>query len=85
MVEECSNDIFRTGLRHGREDWHQALGTDCLHFKRCIKIAQLCTDDDPNKRPTIDCIIEMLNGKSFQLESPKIRALLLEKQDNVIQ
>lgn len=32
-------------------------------MKKCLKIAQLCVDEDQYKRPTIDYIIDMLNEK----------------------
>ncbi|CAM0145557.1 unnamed protein product [Urochloa decumbens] len=40
---------------------HQSPDTDNPQVKRCIQIAQVCVDDDPCKRPTIDCIINMLS------------------------
>ncbi|OEL18806.1 putative cysteine-rich receptor-like protein kinase 39, partial [Dichanthelium oligosanthes] len=45
------------------ENWHESRDIDCPRFKRCIKIAQLCVNRDPRKRPTIDSIMNMLNEK----------------------
>ncbi|KAL6653802.1 hypothetical protein ACP70R_008726 [Stipagrostis hirtigluma subsp. patula] len=43
--------------------WHQSVDIDNPHVKRCIEMAELCVHDDPRKRPTIDCIIDMLSKK----------------------
>ncbi|CAO2147725.1 unnamed protein product [Urochloa humidicola] len=53
------------------ENWQQSLDNDiyCSQVKRCIRIAQLCVDDDQHRRPTIDCIIDMLNKKETVIET----------------
>jgi len=60
-------------LKTDFDDWHKPRDVDCPQVKTCIKIAQLCMDDDPSKRPTIDQIIDVLNGKetvSTEMVSP---------------
>ncbi|WVZ53392.1 hypothetical protein U9M48_004341 [Paspalum notatum var. saurae] len=54
-----------TSLSHF-ENWHESLDVDCPRFKRCIEIAQLCVNDDPRKRPTMDYIMGMLNANEKQ-------------------
>ncbi|CAL4995413.1 unnamed protein product [Urochloa decumbens] len=49
------------------ENWQQLLDNNDIHrsqVKRCIRIAQLCVDDDQHRRPTIDCITDMLNKET---------------------
>ncbi|KAL6908197.1 hypothetical protein ACP4OV_002367 [Aristida adscensionis] len=54
------------------ENWHQSLDTESPQVKRCIKIAQLCVDDDPRKRPTIDCIIHMLDHQKEDMAKGRL-------------
>ncbi|KAL6907895.1 hypothetical protein ACP4OV_002065 [Aristida adscensionis] len=54
------------------ENWHQSLNVVCPQLKRCIEISQLCVEDDPHKRPTIDCIIDMLSEKGTMIEEQGI-------------
>ncbi|KAL6908196.1 hypothetical protein ACP4OV_002366 [Aristida adscensionis] len=49
--------------------WHQLLNTDSPQVKRCIKISQLCVDEDPCRRPTIDRIVGMLSEKETVIET----------------
>ncbi|KAL6654366.1 hypothetical protein ACP70R_007831 [Stipagrostis hirtigluma subsp. patula] len=50
------------------ENWYQSLDIDNPQMKRCIEIAQLCVEYDSCKRPTIDCIIDMLSEKETVVE-----------------
>ncbi|XP_035821244.1 uncharacterized protein [Zea mays] len=43
------------------EKWHESQDVHCPQLNRCIQISQLCLEDDQHKRPTIGCIIDMLN------------------------
>jgi L1 cell adhesion molecule like protein len=44
-----------------------------LEIERCVKIGLLCTDFDPEVRPTMAQVLEMLNGKE-ELPAPKKRS-----------
>ncbi|TVU20678.1 hypothetical protein EJB05_36897, partial [Eragrostis curvula] len=52
----------------GMSMWQESQDIRCPQLERCIKIAQLCVDDDQNKRPNIDWIIDSLNGKENVIE-----------------
>lgn len=43
--------------------WHKSVVVDNPQVKRCVKIAQLCVDNDHRRRPTVDEIIGLLNEK----------------------
>lgn len=50
--------------------WYQSLDNDIYYpiVKRCVTIAQLCVNNEPHKRPTIDYIIDMLATKETVIE-----------------
>lgn len=74
------SDIYSLGiiimkLLRGSKDlpdiknWHKSISIDCSKVQRCIEVAQLCVDDDQNNRPSIDCIIDMLNEKETMFQT----------------
>ncbi|CAO2146849.1 unnamed protein product, partial [Urochloa humidicola] len=50
------------------ENWHQSAQVDFPQVRKCLQIAQLCVDEDQHKRPTIDYIVDILNGKETIIE-----------------
>ncbi|CAO2142160.1 unnamed protein product, partial [Urochloa humidicola] len=48
--------------------WHQSAQVDFPQVRKCLQIAQLCVDEDQHKRPTIDYIVDILNGKETIIE-----------------
>ncbi|XP_024319244.1 uncharacterized protein LOC100838116 isoform X4 [Brachypodium distachyon] len=88
------SDIYSLGiiimkLLRGSKDlpdiknWHKSISIDCSKVQRCIEVAQLCVDDDQNNRPSIDCIIDMLNEKEtmFQTVFPVNKSMELIQMD----
>ncbi|RLM69920.1 uncharacterized protein C2845_PM17G05320 [Panicum miliaceum] len=55
-------------------NWHQSLNTDSPQLRRYIKAAQLCVDGS-QQRPTIDNIIDLLEGKEtvIKIDCPASR------------
>lgn len=49
---------------------------------RCIHIALLCVQEDPNSRPSMASIVLMLNSYSVTLPIPKEPALFVRSKDN---
>ena len=51
---------------------------------RCIHIALLCVQEDPNSRPSMASIVLMLNSYSVTLPLPEEPAFFMRSKDNHI-
>lgn len=54
-------NFYFLSLSFNLVQWHESQDVHCPQLNRCIQISQLCLEDDQHKRPTIGCIIDMLN------------------------
>ncbi|KAL6907896.1 hypothetical protein ACP4OV_002066 [Aristida adscensionis] len=54
------------------ENWYQSLDIVNPLVNRWIEISKLCVEDDPRKRPTIDCLIAMLSEKETMIQEHRL-------------